>query len=196
MQEEVTFGEAFKNMEEFVSYAFNNKDFQRFLAKQRSVAPTPSPMSSLWLDLMNAFNKLLGLDISDSLMSDIVALAPELMTGERPDNLKDFGQDKPLYNKDEEEKELNKLIAKTGQKREVKPPKPTTFQRFKESPFKTLIEQITTFRKYAFSFDFATNKKILDAMNKAKISQAEISNTTIELDIAQALYKSETARSF
>ncbi len=196
MQEEVTFGEAFKNMEEFISYAFNNKDFQRFLAKQRSVAPTPSPKSSLWLDLMNAFNKLLGLDISDSLMSDIVALAPELMTGERPDNLKDFGQDKPLYSKDEEEKELNKLIEKTGQKRKDKTPKPTTFQRFKKSPFKTLIEQITTIRKYTFSFDFATNKKILDAMDKAKISQVEISNSTIELNIAQALYKSETARSF
>jgi hypothetical protein len=196
MQEEVTFGDAFKNMEEFVSYAFNDKDFQRFLAKQRSVAPTPAPKSSLWLDLMNAFNKLLGLDISDSLMSDIVALAPELMTGERPENLKDFGQDKPLYNKDEEEKELNKLIAQTGQKRKEKTPKPTTFQRFKASPFKTLGEQITKFRKFAFDFEFAINKKILDAMRKAGVSMAELAKAAIELNIAQALYASETARAF
>ena len=196
MQDEVTFGDAFKNMEEFVSYAFNDKDFQRFLAKQRSVAPTPAPKSSLWFDLMNAFNKLLGLDISDSLMSDIVALAPELMTGERPDNLKDFGQDKPLYNKDEEEKELNKLIAQTGQKRKDKTPKPTTFQRFKASPFKTLGEQITKFRKFAFDFEFAINKKILDAMRKAGVSVAELAKAAIELNIAQALYASETARAF
>ena len=196
MQDEVTFGDAFKNMEEFVSYAFNDKDFQRFLAKQRSVAPTPAPKSSLWLDLMNAFNKLLGLDISDSLMSDIVALAPELMTGERPENLKDFGQDKPLYNKDEEEKELNKLIAQTGQKRKEKTPKPTTFQRFKASPFKTLGEQITKFRKFAFDFEFAINKKILDAMRKAGVSMAELAKAAIELNIAQALYASETARAF
>ena len=196
MQDEVTFGDAFKNMEEFVSYAFNDKDFQRFLAKQRSVAPTPAPTSSLWLDLMNAFNKLLGLDISDSLMSDIVALAPELMTGERPENLKDFGQDKPLYNKDEEEKELNKLIAQTGQKRKEKTPKPTTFQRFKASPFKTLGEQITKFRKFAFDFEFAINKKILDAMRKAGVSMAELAKAAIELNIAQALYASETARAF
>jgi hypothetical protein len=196
MQDEVTFGDAFKNMEEFVSYAFNDKDFQRFLAKQRSVAPTPAPTSSLWLDLMNAFNKLLGLDISDSLMSDIVALAPELMTGERPENLKDFGQDKPLYNKDEEEKELNKLIAQTGQKRKDKTPKPTTFQRFKASPFKTLGEQITKFRKFAFDFEFAINKKILDAMRKAGVSMAELAKAAIELNIAQALYASETARAF
>jgi hypothetical protein len=196
MQDEVTFGDAFKNMEEFVSYAFNDKDFQRFLAKQRSVAPTPAPKSSLWLDLMNAFNKLLGLDISDSLMSDIVALAPELMTGERPENLKDFGQDKPLYNKDEEEKELNKLIAQTGQKRKDKTPKPTTFQRFKASPFKTLGEQITKFRKFAFDFEFAINKKILDAMRKAGVSMAELAKAAIELNIAQALYASETARAF
>jgi hypothetical protein len=196
MQDEVTFGDAFKNMEEFVSYAFNDKDFQRFLAKQRSVAPTPAPKSSLWFDLMNAFNKLLGLDISDSLMSDIVALAPELMTGERPDNLKDFGQDKPLYNKDEEEKELNKLIAQTGQKRKDKTPKPTTFQRFKASPFKTLGEQITKFRKFAFDFEFAINKKILDAMRKSGVSMAELAKAAIELNIAQALYASETARAF
>lgn len=196
MQEEVTFGEAFKNMEEFVSYAFNNKNFQRFLAKQRSVAPTPSPMSSLWLDLMNAFNKLLGLDISDSLMSDIVALAPELMTGERPDNLKDFGQDKPLYNKDEEEKELNKLIEKTGQKRKVKTPKPTTVQRFKEAPFKTLMEQITNFRKFAFDFEFAINKKILDAMKKSGVNIVELAKAAIELNLSQVLYASETARAF
>jgi hypothetical protein len=196
MQDEVTFGDAFKNMEEFVSYAFNDKDFQRFLAKQRSVAPTPAPKSSLWFDLMNAFNKLLGLDISDSLMSDIVALAPELMTGERPENLKDFGQDKPLYNKDEEEKELNKLIAQTGQKRKDKTPKPTTFQRFKASPFKTLGEQITKFRKFAFDFEFAINKKILDAMRKAGVSMAELAKAAIELNIAQALYASETARAF
>jgi hypothetical protein len=196
MQDEVTFGDAFKNMEEFVSYAFNDKDFQRFLAKQRSVAPTPAPKSSLWLDLMNAFNKLLGLDISDSLMSDIVALAPELMTGERPENLKDFGQDKPLYNKDEEEKELNKLIAQTGQKRKEKTPKPTTFQRFKASPFKTLGEQITKFRKFAFDFEFAINKKILDAMRKAGVSMPELAKAAIELNIAQALYASETARAF
>lgn len=196
MQDEVTFGDAFKNMEEFVSYAFNDKDFQRFLAKQRSVAPTPAPKSSLWLDLMNAFNKLLGLDISDSLMSDIVALAPELMTGERPENLKDFGQDKPLYNKDEEEKELNKLIAQTGQKRKDRTPKPTTFQRFKASPFKTLGEQITRFRKFAFDFEFAINKKILDAMRKSGVSMAELAKAAIELNIAQALYASETARAF
>jgi hypothetical protein len=196
MQDEVTFGDAFKNMEEFVSYAFNDKDFQRFLAKQRSVAPTPAPTSSLWLDLMNAFNKLLGLDISDSLMSDIVALAPELMTGERPENLKDFGQDKPLYNKDEEEKELNKLIAQTGQKRKDKTPKPTTFQRFKVSPFKTLGEQITQFRKFAFDFEFAINKKILDAMRKAGISMAELAKAAIELNLSQVLYASETARAF
>ena len=196
MQDEVTFGEAFKNMEEFVSYAFNNMDFQRFLAKQRSVAPTPSPKSSLWFDLMNAFNKLLGLDISDSLMSDIVALAPELMTGERPDNLKDFGQDKPLYNKEEEEKELNNLIAKTGQKRKVKPPKPTTFQRFKESPFKTLGEQLTNFRKFAFDFEFAINKKILDAMRKSGVNMVELAKAAIELNLSQVLYASESARAF
>lgn len=196
MQDEVTFGDAFKNMEEFVSYAFNDKDFQRFLAKQRSVAPTPAPTSSLWLDLMNAFNKLLGLDISDSLMSDIVALAPELMTGERPENLKDFGQDKPLYNKDEEEKELNKLIAQTGQKRKEKTPKPTTFQRFKASPFKTLGEQITKFRKFAFDFEFAINKKILDAMRKAEVSMAELAKAAIELNLSQVLYASESARAF
>ena len=64
------------NIEEFVSYAYNNIEFQKFLADQRSVAPTAAPKTSLWMDLMNAFTKLLGVDISNTLMSDIVSLTP------------------------------------------------------------------------------------------------------------------------
>tara|TARA_R110000868_G_scaffold274341_1_gene533634 strand:- start:17394 stop:23798 length:6405 start_codon:yes stop_codon:yes gene_type:complete len=185
MQEEVTFGDAFKNMEEFVSYAFNDMDFQRFLAKQRSVAPTPAPKSSLWMDLMSAFNRLLGLDISNSLMSDIVSLAPELMTGERPGAVEALGPEVTLYHKSE--KEMDERLRKTGTVRPtVEPPK---------LPF-SIPRKVNEFRKAAFSFDMAINKKILNALKAAGVSMEEYAKAFYQLAISQAVRADAMAAAF
>jgi hypothetical protein len=185
MQEEVTFGDAFKNMEEFVSYAFNDMDFQRFLAKQRSVAPTPAPKSSLWMDLMSAFNRLLGLDISNSLMSDIVSLAPELMTGERPGAVEALGPEVTLYHKSE--KEMDERLRKTGTVRPtVEPPK---------LPFSP-VRKVNEFRKAAFSFDMAINKKILNTLKAAGVSMEDYAKAFYQLAVSQAVKADAVAAAF
>jgi hypothetical protein len=185
MQEERTFGDAFKNMEEFVSYAFNDMDFQRFLAKQRSVAPTPAPKSSLWMDLMSAFNRLLGLDISNSLMSDIVGLAPELMTGERPGAVEALGPEVTLYHKSE--KEMDERLRKTGTVRPtVEPPK---------LPF-SIPRKVNEFRKAAFSFDMAINKKILNTLKAAGVSMEDYAKAFYQLAVSQAVKADAVAAAF
>jgi hypothetical protein len=185
MQDEVTFGDAFKNMEEFVSYAFNDMDFQRFLAKQRSVAPTPAPKSSLWFDLMSAFNRLLGLDISNSLMSDIVGLAPELMTGERPGAVEALGPEVTFYHKSE--KEMDERLRKTGTVRPtVEPPK---------LPF-SIPRKVNEFRKAAFSFDMAINKKILNTLKAAGVSMEDYAKAFYQLAVSQAVKADAVAAAF
>jgi hypothetical protein len=90
MQQDLDFGDAFLNMEEFVDYAYTNEAFQRFLASQRSVAPSAPPKASLWSDFVNSVKELLNIDIDNTLLNDVLALAPELMTGERPETIKEF----------------------------------------------------------------------------------------------------------
>jgi len=185
MQEERTFGDAFKNMEEFLAYAFNDLEFQRFLAKQRSVAPTPAPKASLWSDLMDAFNRLLGLDISNTLMSDIVGLAPDLMTGERPGPIAMLGPEITLYNKSE--KEMDARLKKTGTvSPRVEPPK---------LPFSP-ARKVNEFRKAVFSFDMAINKKILNAIKAAGLSMEDYAKAFYQLSISQAVKADAVAAAF
>lgn len=185
MQEERTFGDAFKNMEEFVSYAFNDMDFQRFLARQRSVAPTPAPKSSLWMDLMSAFNRLLGLDISNSLMSDIVSLAPELMTGERPGAVEALGPEVTLQHRSASD--MDNQLKKTGTVRpQVEPPK---------LPFSP-ARKMNEFRKAAFSFDMSINKKILNAIKAAGLSMEDYAKAFYELAVSQAVRADAMAAAF
>jgi hypothetical protein len=185
MQEEVTFGDAFKNMEEFVSYAFNDMDFQRFLAKQRSVAPTPAPKSSLWMDLMSAFNRLLGLDISNSLMSDIVSLAPELMTGERPGAVEALGPEVTLQHRSA--RDMDEQLRRTGTVRpKVEPPK---------LPFSP-VRKVNQFRKAAFSFDMSVNKKILNTLRAAGVSMEDYAKAFYQLAVSQAVKADAVAAAF
>jgi hypothetical protein len=185
MQEERTFGDAFKNMEEFVSYAFNDKDFQLFLSKQRSVAPTPAPKSSLWFDLMNAFNKLLGLDISNSLMSDIVSLTPELMTGERPGAVEALGPEVTLQHRSA--RDMDDQLRRTGTVRpKVEPPK---------LPFSPVVK-INQFRKAAFSFDMSVNKKILNTLRAAGVSMEDYAKAFYQLVVSQAVKADAVAAAF
>ena len=185
MQEEKTFGDAFKNMEEFVSYAFNDTDFQKFLANQRSVAPTAAPKSSLWFDLMNAFNRLLGLDISNSLMSDIVSLTPELMTGERPGAVEALGPEVTLQHRSA--RDMDDQLRRTGTVRpKVEPPK---------LPFSPAVK-INQFRKAAFSFDMSVNKKILNTLKAAGVSMEDYAKAFYQLAVSQAVKADAVAAAF
>ena len=76
MQQELNFGEAFNNMDEFIANAYNNPEFQKFLAGERSVIPDAPPINTLWTDFVNAVKQLLNLgDISNTLLSDVIGVS-------------------------------------------------------------------------------------------------------------------------
>ena len=80
------FGEALSNIDEFITYALTNQEFQMFLAQTPSAVATPTTVTenSLWSNFVGAVKDLLGLgDISNTLLNDVLAVAPELMKGPR-----------------------------------------------------------------------------------------------------------------
>ena len=80
------FKEALSNIDEFITYALTNKEFQMFLAQTPSAVATPTTVTegSLWSNFVGAVKDLLGLgDISNTLLNDVLAVAPELMKGPR-----------------------------------------------------------------------------------------------------------------
>jgi hypothetical protein len=79
------FGEALSNIDEFITYALTNQEFQMFLAQTPSAVATPTTVTenSLWSNFVSSVKELLGMDISNTLLNDILAVAPELMKGPR-----------------------------------------------------------------------------------------------------------------
>jgi hypothetical protein len=145
---------------------------------------------------MDAFTKLLGIDISNSLMSDIVSLTPDLMTGERPTNLAgiDFKQDTLFHRINQET--LDRQLEASGSKYRPKVSPPTLADRFKAHPVQTTGEIVRNFRKSAFSFDHAINQKILAAMRKAGVSVEEYAKSFYQIQISQAVKSDQMADLF
>ena len=79
------FGEALSNIDEFITYALTNQEFQMFLAQTPSAVATPTTVTenSLWSNFVSSVKELLGMDISNTLLNDVLAVAPELMKGPR-----------------------------------------------------------------------------------------------------------------
>lgn len=190
-----------KDIFEFTSEAFSNPEFQKFLADIPSVEGGKAEISSLWTDFVEAVKKLLNMgDISNTLLNDVLSVAPELMEGPKQgifDRFKDqvSGAETVVYEQ-RTEQEMDDLHARTGQKRRPRVPKQTKLQKFAAAPIQSTGQAITNFRKWAFSFDFAINKKILDAMKKAGISQIELAKAHIALQISQALHVSDMGDAF
>jgi hypothetical protein len=136
MQQEVSFGEAFKDMDEFIANAYNNEAFQKFLASERSVVPDAPPVNTLWTDFLNFVKQLLNLgDVSNTLLSDVVGLTPDLFTGTRQvgkATIPDFTPQDKMYAKDNNEKAAQ-YFKNTNIKTE-KAEESSTFQEFKDDP--------------------------------------------------------------
>jgi hypothetical protein len=67
------------NFYEFIAEAFTNEAFQREL---QTIPPTENKnvFRSLWEELVNAFNKLLGINADDSVLSEVLVSGFELMS--------------------------------------------------------------------------------------------------------------------
>ena len=190
------FGHAFDNMEEFIAEAFNTADFQRFLADQPSVAPSENTLTSLWTDFLSAVKDLLKLgDISDTLLSDIIGVAPDLFTGYRPKELAGFPAVEPLYQR-MSEKDLDKQADAAGNKAAVKVEPVTVWKEFKSQPVQTLPKIMNMIRSNLFSFDTSINKKILDAMRKAGVIPEKLAKAYYMLQVSQAVKSDQIADLF
>ncbi len=87
------------NIDEFVTEAINNPKFQRFLANQKNVLPSPPTIQTLWAEFVNAVQEMLDMDIEYTLLNDVLAIAPSLIIGPNKAEQKKQPQRK-LYQRD------------------------------------------------------------------------------------------------
>jgi len=188
-----------KDVFEFTSEALSNPDFQKFLAGLPSIEGGKAKVSSLWDDFVEGIKKLLNLgDISDTLLNDLISVVPELMEGPKTgifERIKDEASsaEKYIFEQRTPKAKLDDDLKKSGTVGKEKEPEPTTFDRFKEAPIKTIDEIVADFRKNFFSFDASINNKILIAMRKEGISEKEVAKSFYEIQVGQALHADQLA---
>ena len=114
VDEGTTYTEALSNIDEFITYALTNKEFQNFLANTPTTL-TPQKGTkkdkSLWSSFVDSVKNLLGLgDISNTLLNDILVVTPAFLKGidtsafkKRKENLENWaGKSLATRNKDGE----------------------------------------------------------------------------------------------
>lgn len=202
MQQELDFGEAFNNMDEFIANAYNNPEFQKFLAGERSVIPDAPPINTLWTDFVNAVKQLLNLgDISNTLLSDVIGVTPDLFTGTRTigkETIPELGE--KLYSREKVDR-LDKLLKATNVKTE-KAEETKAFQEFKDDPVNFVKEKSKGFTRFLdkaetnfFSSDAALNNAIRRGLEEDK-SWDEIKKVMYSISTSQALHAEAPAHQF
>lgn len=202
MQQELDFGEAFNNMDEFIANAYNNEEFQRFLAGERSVIPDAPPIDTLWTDFVNAVKQLLNLgDISNTLLSDVISVTPGLFTGTRTigkATLPELGE--KLYSREKVDR-LDKLLKATNVKTE-KAEETKAFQEFKDDPVNFVKEKSKGFTRFLdkaetnfLSSDAALSNAIRRGLEEDK-SWDETKKVMYSISTSQALHAEAPAHQF
>jgi len=204
MQQELDFGEAFLNMDEFIANAYNNEAFQKFLAGERSVIPDAPPTSTLWSDFVNSVKQLLNLgDISNTLLSDIISVTPDLFTGTRQigtATIPEFGPQEKLYSREKVDR-LDKLVKDTNIKTE-KAEETKAFQEFKDDPAQFAKNKMKGFQRFLdkaetnfFSSDAALSNAIRRGLEEDK-SWDETKKVMYSISTSQALHAEAPAHQF
>ena len=106
------------NIDEFVTEAINNPKFQRFLANQRNVLPSPPTIRTLWAEFVNAVQEMLEMNIEYTLLNDVLAIAPSLIIGPNKAEQKKQPQRK-LYQRDSDDIVNNISKNNTRQQRNL-----------------------------------------------------------------------------
>ena len=136
------FGEALSNIDEFITYALTNQEFQMFLAQTPSAVATPTTVTenSLWSNFVSSVKELLGMDISNTLLNDILAVAPELMKGPRAKE-QAARKSETLFKKKEKINDIDVEAAKyEADEKTLKQKVKEGFNLFEPGPFqKTLL---------------------------------------------------------
>ena len=204
MQQELDFGETFLNMDEFIANAYNNEAFQRFLAGERSVVPDAPPTSTLWTDFVNSVKQLLNLgDISNTLLSDVLSVTPDLFTGTRQvgtATIPDFGPQEKLYSREKVDR-LDKLLKDTNIKTE-KAEETKAFQEFKDDPAQFIKNKKKGFQQFLdkaetnfFSSDAALSNAIRRGLEENGVWE-ETKKVMYSISTSQALHSEAPAHQF
>jgi len=204
MQQELKFGEAFKDMDEFIANAYNTEAFQKFLASERSVVPDAPPVNSLWTDFLNFVKQLLNLgDISNTLLSDVVGLTPDLFTGTRQvgsATIPDFTPQDKMFAKDNNEKAAA-YFKNTNLKTE-KVEEASAFKEFKDDPkqfvrdrFKGWQHFLDTAETNFFSSDAGISNAIRRGLEE-NAGWAETRKVLHSISTSQALHSEAPAHQF
>jgi len=204
MQQELKFGEAFKDMDEFIANAYNTEAFQKFLASERSVVPDAPPVNSLWTDFLNFVKQLLNLgDVSNTLLSDVVGLTPDLFTGTRQvgnATIPDFTPQDKMFAKDNNEKAAA-YFKNTNLKTE-KVEEASAFKEFKDDPkqfvrdrFKGWQHFLDTAETNFFSSDAGLSNAIRRGLEE-NAEWAETKKVLHSISTSQALHSEAPAHQF
>ena len=204
MQQELKFGEAFKDMDEFIANAYNTVEFQKFLAGERSVVPDAPPVNSLWTDFVNFVKQLLNLgDVSNTLLSDVIGLTPDLFTGTRQvgsATIPDFTPQDRMFAKDNNEKAAA-YFKNTNLKTE-KVEEASAFKEFKDDPkqfvkdrFKGWQHFLDTAETNFFSSDAGLSNAIRRGLEETA-EWAEIKKVLHSISTSQALHSEAPAHQF
>jgi len=190
----------FKNelntVDEFITEAFNNPAFQKFLASIPSPESTPSRIATLWSDFVQAVSDLLGLgDISGTVLNDVIAVAPELFQGP---NLQEQQRSRlgamPQRRSKAKQKQIEDILDRTAtprqKEKEAEAKKPVIEP---NKPYVSLFDKMAT---NVFSFDSALNNAIKRAMKQGKVKWDEIKQVLNQISASQALHAEEVAQQF
>ena len=204
MQQELDFGETFLNMDEFIANAYNNEAFQRFLAGERSVVPDAPPTSTLWTDFVNSVKQLLNLgDISNTLLSDVLSVTPDLFTGTRQvgtATIPDFGPQEKLYSREKVDR-LDKLLKDTNIKTE-KAEETKAFQEFKDDPAQFIKNKKKGFQQFLDKAEtnfFSSDAALSNAIRRGLEENGEWEETKkvmYSISTSQALHAEAPAHQF
>jgi len=204
MQQELNFGEAFKDMDEFIANAYNTVEFQKFLAGERSVVPNAPPVNSLWTDFLNFVKQLLNLgDVSNTLLSDVVGLTPDLFTGTRKvgsATIPDFTPQDKMFARDNNEKAAA-YFKNTNLKTE-KVEEASAFKEFKDDPkqfvkdrYKGWQHFLDTAETNFFSSDAGLSNAIRRGLEENS-EWAETKKVLHSISTSQALHSEAPAHQF
>jgi len=204
MQQDLNFGEAFKDMDEFIANAYNTEAFQKFLASERSVVPDAPPVNSLWTDFLNFVKQLLNLgDVSNTLLSDVVGLTPDLFTGTRQvgnATIPDFTPQDRMFAKDNNQKAAA-YFKNTNLKTE-KVEEASAFKEFKDDPkqfvrdrFKGWQHFLDTAETNFFSSDAGLSNAIRRGLEE-NAEWAETKKVLHSISTSQALHSEAPAHQF
>jgi len=190
-------------VDEFITEAFNNPAFQKFLASIPSPESTPSRIATLWSDFVQAVSDLLGLgDISGTVLNDVIAVAPDLFQGpnlqeQQQSQMRAMPQRRGRKNVSEKEvkKQLNE--ASTPREKEFKAGKDPDEKFVNKTPV-SIPSKIAT---SIFSFDTALNKALKKAMIlRTKLDKDfnwnNIKKILTETSLSQALHAEQVAQQF